>query len=95
MTVSDEVRVWRFRVRGFAVAGVVCLALIFLLKIFDVTEFAKSVILPLVLLLVFLWLCGLYCTWRYWKSFREDEVRRGGSEETARVKWHRLHPPPG
>lgn len=50
MTVSDEARVWRFRVRGFAVAGVVCLALIFFLKIFDPTEFAKGVILPLVLL---------------------------------------------
>jgi len=95
MTVSEEVRVWRFRVRGFAVAGVVCLALIFLLKIFDPTEFVKGFIRPLVLLLVFLWLCGLYCTYRYWKDFREDEVRRGGSEETARAKWHKLHPPPG
>lgn len=95
MTVSDEVRVWRFRVRGFAVAGVVCLALIFLLKIFNPTEVVKSLIRPLVLLLVFLWLCGLYCTYRYWKDFREDEVRRGGSEETARAKWHKLHPPSG
>lgn len=92
MTVSEEVRVWRLRVRGFTVAGVVCLALIFLLKIFDPTEFAKSVIL-LVLLFVFLWLCGTYCTRRYWKHFREDEVRRGGSEETARAKWRTLHPP--
>jgi hypothetical protein len=65
MTVSEEVRVWRFRVRGFAVAGAVCLALIFLLKILDPTEFVKSIILPLVLLFVFLWLCGLYCTYRY------------------------------
>ncbi|MCP3397894.1 hypothetical protein [Bradyrhizobium sp. CCGB20] len=95
MTVSEEVRVWRFRVRGFAVAGVVCLALIFLLKIFDPTEFVKSFIRPLVLLLIFLWLCGLYCTYRYWKDFREDEVRRGGSEQTARAKWHKLHPPLG
>lgn len=95
MTISDEVRVWRFRVRGFAVAGVVCLALIFFLKVFDPTEFAKSVILPLVLLFVFLLLCGTYCTHRYWKHFREDEVRRGGSEETARAKWHRMHPPLG
>lgn len=45
MTVSEEVRVWRFRVRGFAVAGAVCLALIFLLKILDPTEFVKSFIL--------------------------------------------------
>ncbi|WP_156950847.1 hypothetical protein [Bradyrhizobium arachidis] len=95
MTVSEEVRVWQFRVRGFAVAGAVCLALIFLLKILDPTEFVKSIIRPLVLLLVFLWLCGLYCTYRYWKDFREDEIRRGGSAETARAKWHTLHPPPG
>lgn len=95
MTVSEEVRVWRFRVRGFAVAGAVCLVLIFLLKILDPTEFVKSFIRPLVLLVVFLWLCGLYCTYRYWKDFREDEIRRGGSEETARAKWHKLHPPPG
>lgn len=95
MTVSEEVRVWRSRVRGFAVAGAVCLALIFLLKILDPTEFVKSFILPLVLLLVFLWLCGLYCTYRYWKDFREDEVRGGGSAEAARAKWHKLHPPPG
>lgn len=94
MTVSEELRVWRFRVRGFAAAGAVCLALIFLLKILDPTEFVKSFIRPLVLLLIFLWLCGLYCTYRYWKGFREDEIRRGGSEETARAKWHKLHPPP-
>lgn len=58
MTASEEVRVWRLRVRGFTVAGAVCLASIFLLKVLDPTEFAKSFILPLVLLLVFLWLCG-------------------------------------
>lgn len=95
MTVSEEVRVWRLRARGFAVAGVLCLALIFLLKILDPTEFVKSSIGPLVLVLVFLWLYGLYCTYRYWKDFREDEIRRGGSAETAREKWHNLHPPPG
>lgn len=64
MTVSEEVRVWWLRVRGFTIAGVVCLALIFLLKIFDPTEVAKSDIL-LVLLFVFLWLCGTYSTRRY------------------------------
>jgi type VI protein secretion system component VasK len=95
MTVSDEVRVWRFRVRGFAVAGVVCLALIVLMEIFDTTEFEKSIIRLLVLLFLFLWLCGLYCTHRYWKDFREDEIRRGGSTETARAKWDELHPPLG
>ena len=94
MTVSGGVRVWRFRVRGFAATGAVCLALIFLLKILDPTEFAKSVILPLVLLFVFLWLCGLYCTYRYWRELRADEMRRGGSAEAARVNWHELHPPP-
>lgn len=94
MTVSEEIRVWRLRARGFAVAGAVCLALIFLLKVLDPTEFAKSFIRPLVLVLVFLWLYGLYCTYRYWKVFREDEIRRGGSAETARAKWHELHPPP-
>lgn len=95
MTVSEEIRAWRLRARGFAVAGAVCLALIFLLKILDPTEFAKSFIRPLVLVLVFLWLYGLYCTYRYWKDFREDEIRRGGSAETARAKWHKLHPPLG
>jgi energy-coupling factor transporter transmembrane protein EcfT len=90
MNVSEEVRV-----RGFAVAGIVCLALIFLLRSLDPTEFVKRIIPPLVLLFVFLWLFGLYCTHRYWKDFRQDEVRRGGSEETARAKWHKLHQPPG
>jgi hypothetical protein len=93
MTVSEKVRVWRLRARGFAVAGALCLALIFLLKILDPTEFVKSLIGFLVLVLVFLWLYGLYCTYRYWKDFREDEIRRGGSTETAREKWHKLHPP--
>ncbi|MBB4261876.1 MULTISPECIES: hypothetical protein [unclassified Bradyrhizobium] len=95
MTVSEEVRVWRLRARVFAVSGALCLALIFLLKILDPTEFAKGLIGPLVLVLVFLWLYGLFCTYRYWKDFREDEVRRGGSAETAREKWHKLHPPAG
>jgi len=54
-----------------------------------------SLIGPLVLLFVMLWLSGLYCTRRYWKDFREDEIRRGGSAETASEKWHELHPPPG
>ncbi|WP_456624377.1 hypothetical protein, partial [Bradyrhizobium sp. P5_C12] len=62
MTISEEVRVWRLRARGFAAAGVLCFALIFLLKILDPTEFAKSSIGPLVLVLVSLWLYGLYCT---------------------------------
>ena len=95
MTVSEEVRVWRLRVRGFTVAGAVCLALVFLLKSLDSTELDKSFIGPLILLFVFLWPCGLYCTFRYWREFRENEIRRGASEETARAKWHELHPPPG
>lgn len=94
MIVSEEVRVWRLRVRGFTVAGVVCLALIFLLKILDPIELVKSFLSALVLFFAFLWLCGLYCTYRYWRGFREDEIRRGGSAETARAKWHELHPPP-
>ncbi|WP_339027095.1 hypothetical protein WI604_20000 [Bradyrhizobium symbiodeficiens] len=95
MTFSEEVRDWRLRARGFAVAGALCLALIFLLKILDPSEFAKGLIGPLVLVFVFLWLYGLFCTYRYWKDFRKDEMRRGGSAETAREEWHKLHPPPG
>ena len=94
MTVSEGVRFWRLRVRGFTVAGAVCLALIFVVKALDPIEFVKSFISALVLLFAFLWLCGLYCTYRYWRVFREDEVRRGGSAETARANWHKLHPPP-
>ncbi|WP_145963773.1 hypothetical protein [Bradyrhizobium algeriense] len=94
MPVADEVRVWRLRARGFAIGGALCLALICLLKIVDPTEFAKNLIGPLVLVFVFLWLSGLYCTHRYWKDFSEDEIRRGGSKKTAREKWHLLHPPP-
>lgn len=94
MAGSDDVRVWRLRAQGFAVCGVLCLALIFLLKMFDPITLANSLIGPLVLVFVFLWLSGLYCTHRYWKDFREDEVRRGGSAKTAQEKWHKLHPPP-
>jgi len=94
MTVSEEVRVWRLRVRGSTAAGVVCLALIFLLTILDPIELVKSFLSALVLFFAFLCLCGLYCTYRYWRGFREDEIRRGGSAETARARWHELHPPP-
>ena len=94
MSVSDEVRVWRLRTRGFAVAGAFCLALICLLKIFGSTEFTDYLIGALVLSFVVLWLSGLYCTHRYWKDFREDEMRRGGSAAIAREKWDKLHPPP-
>jgi hypothetical protein len=93
MPVSDEVRVWRLRARGFAVGGVLCLALIFLLKIFDPAGLANSLIGPLVLVFALLWMSGLYCTHRYWKDFRDNEIRRGGSAEAAREKWHKLHPP--
>ena len=58
MTVSEEVRVWRLRARGFAVAGALCLALIFLLKILDPTEFVNSSIGPLVLVFVLLGSAG-------------------------------------
>lgn len=75
--------------------GVPCLALILLLKILAPTEFVTSAIGPLVLVLVLLWLYGLYCIYRTWKDSREDEIRRGGSAETARKKWHELHPPLG
>lgn len=95
MSGSDKVRVWRLRTRGFAVVGALCFALIWLLKILGSTEFTDSLIGPLVLLFVILWLSGLYCTHRYWKDFREDEIQRGGSAETASEKWHELHPPPG
>ncbi|WOH60149.1 hypothetical protein [Bradyrhizobium sp. BWC-3-1] len=73
MTVSEGVRFWRLRVRGFTVAGAVCLALIFVVKALDPIEFVKSFISALVLLFAFLWLCGLYCTYRYWGVFREDQ----------------------
>lgn len=39
MTVSKDGRVWRLRVRGFTVAGAVCVALILLLKALDPIEF--------------------------------------------------------
>ena len=94
MPVSAKVRVWRLRARSFGVDGALCLALICLLTIFDPTKFAKNLISPLVLVFVFLWLFGLYCTHRYWKDFCEDEIRCGGSKKTAREKWHLLHPPP-
>jgi hypothetical protein len=58
MTFSEKARVWRLRARGFAVAGALCLALILLLKSLAPTEFATSVIGPLVLVLVLLWLYG-------------------------------------
>ena len=94
MSVLDNVRVWRLRARAFAVGGALCLGLICLLKIFGPTEFAGTAIGLLVVLFVFFWLSGLYCTHRYGKDFSEDEIRRGGSTKNAREKWRLLHPPP-
>ena len=94
MSVLRKVRVWRLRARAFAVGGALCLALICLLKILGPLEFAGNLIGLLVLLFVLFCLCGLYCTHRYWKDFRDDEIGRGGSTNTAHDKWHLLHPPP-
>lgn len=93
MSVSKKVRVWRSRARNLAVGLALCLSMVFLLKMLDPTGFAKHWLGPLLLFLVFTFLFGLYCTRRYWKEFRDDEIRRGGSVRTALEKWRSLHPP--
>jgi Na+/melibiose symporter-like transporter len=93
MSALDEAGVWRSRAQAFAVAGVLCFVCVGLLKSFGSAEVAGNLIFLLVVLSVLFWLAGLYCTHRYWKEFCDDEIRRGGSTQTAREKWRLLHPP--
>jgi hypothetical protein len=93
MSALDSVGVWRSRAQAFAVAVAVCCVLAGLLKIFGPAEIARSLIILLVVMFVLFLLSGLYCTHRQWKAFCEDEIRRGGSTQTAREKWQLLHPP--
>jgi hypothetical protein len=93
MAVPNKFRVWRLRAQVFAVGGALCLALICLLKVFGPGESAGGLI-GLLLLFVLFWVGGLYCTHRYWKDFKDDEIGRGGSTKTAHDKWHLMHPPP-
>ena len=65
---------------------------IFLLKATDATVAAEFLVVLSVLFVLF-WLAGLYCAYRYWQAFRNDEIAGGGSAKTAQEKWHRMYPP--
>ena len=91
MAASNHARYWT-RAKTFAVAGLLCLALIVLLKEVGPGLSAGGAI-RLSLLAVLCWLCGVYCTHRCWQAFKDDEIARGGSASTAREKWRLLHPP--
>jgi hypothetical protein len=86
----DLVQYWRVRARNFAIAGVAWAALVVLLKAVDA---AIGVLAVLLVLFVLFFVAGLYCGYRYWQAFRDDEIASGGSAKTAQEKWHKLYPP--
>jgi hypothetical protein len=86
----DLVQNWQVRARNFAIAGVACAALVFLLKAVDA---AAGVLAVLLVLFVLLFVAGLYCGYRHWWAFRGYEIAGGGSAKTAQEKWHRIYPP--
>jgi hypothetical protein len=64
--------------------------LVVLLKAADATVGVLAA--PLVLFVLF-FVAGLYCGYRYWQAFRDDEIASGGSAKTAQEKWHKMNPP--
>jgi hypothetical protein len=65
---------------------------IFLLKATGATVAAEFIVVLSVLFVLFC-LAGLYCIYRYWQAFRNNEIASGGSAKTAQEKWHKMYPP--